>query len=198
MSKYIGYYNSHNYPVQFSMRSARSAPMKVETRQPIVDGQGFLVPDGVPELDHQVQLGVIAKIPAGHKDFFDWNEKVEKRSKVRLGVRSDSGFPEDGPRPVIHNAKAMAAANRAEAAMNERPGAEMRSQSYTEGQDPEIGSNTFVATDDAASQSIDDFIDEKQKAGLLNIKGNNQIEYGGQTFRGKKALAQYLTASARN
>jgi hypothetical protein len=91
--KFIGYYNSHEYPVAFSRRNDGSAIM-LEPGAPVCT-DGYLVTFPNQELEEQVSRGSIMRIRKDHPNFIDWDKKADQRKSATLVPLNREGKPQN-------------------------------------------------------------------------------------------------------
>lgn len=196
----IGYFNPHPYPVQFTLKSGRSAPIGLDSQQPITNGKpgkdfGHLIVPPQEELDEEVALGTIAYIDAHnpkHAHFLDFNKKADQRNSGTHAA-PDSAHdiakrPNPARKPVIAEAAPDVTVSAAHAPVETEELEEAEQQLRDANPNPEA--------EIRPGESLDQWMERQKAAGHLTVDGGNGIHYQGRRYNGKKALAKMLEIQA--
>jgi hypothetical protein len=195
----LGYANFNPYPVQFPLRSGRSAPITLDPGQPIVDAAGHLVPAGQEELDEEVRMqtiGFIFEDNPKHAHFKDWNKKVDQRARTpleppRTGGEFDTPITSTGvKKPPLQHAPDVTVS-----ATHPPVDTVLLAEAQTkqaDAQKPDTGFNAALQP----GENMEMWFKRATSAKAAVVLGNNRIRYDGNTFVNKKALFKYMTQQA--
>lgn len=191
----IGYFNHNQFPVQFTLRSGRSAPMQIDAGLPIT-ANGKLLPHPQEELNEEVRMGVIQVIYADnpkHAHFLKWNAQAEQRSTVRFADTAKGVTAPDAVRTSVSPSRPereSAPDITVSASHPPVPTSELGRGAEASGE----GEDTGIR----AGEPLEQWVDRQQAAGRLTLVEGGKIRFNGQTFGNKKALAKYLELQAQS
>jgi hypothetical protein len=192
--KYIGYYNHNPYPVQFSLRSGRSAPIFLDAGQPIVrSGTNQLIAYPQDELEEEVKLGTISRIRDDDKRFQKWNQQAAQAATVVHVERDDEGFPVDRtPTSAVNQVPANRIPD-----VTVSAGGGVQATAEVERQTAEAKRAVAESSKGQPFDNLDAWIEQQQKDpnSTLKVLPGGRFEFNGQPFANKKALGKFLSMS---
>lgn len=181
----IGYCNAYDYPVQFPLKSGRSAPMAVDGSAPIVTPEGMLVKPGQEELDDEVRIGTLVYIDISSPRFAkfkDWDKQAAQRNSSQ---HTQSKLSDVMLSPLPHTKPAPAAQQPPDFSVSADHPPTPTDVIESAKQKPHPHSQMIPG------ETLDSWMEREKEANRLQINGS-QYMYEGQRFNGKKALAHYL------